>query len=162
MRKIIIFGNSGSGKSTLAKELCHSNELAHLDLDTLAWELTSPPERKPLPASDKELTEFINSHDSWIIEGCYADLLNMAVAHSNEIIYMNLSIESCIANANSRPWEPHKYQSKQAQDANLGMLIDWIAQYNSRTDTFSESAHRELYDQYPGKKSMITHNDSNI
>ena len=40
MRKILIFGNSGSGKSTLAGKLCAGNGLAHLDLDTLAWQNT--------------------------------------------------------------------------------------------------------------------------
>ena len=26
----------------------------------------------------------------------------------------------------ARPWEPHKYPSKEAQDANLALLIGWI------------------------------------
>jgi len=37
MEKILIFGNSSEGKTTLAKELSLQNNLAHLDLDTLAW-----------------------------------------------------------------------------------------------------------------------------
>jgi adenylate kinase family enzyme len=161
LRKILIFGNSGSGKSTLAKELCNSYGLAHLDLDTLAWEPTSPPKRKRLIESEQEIDSFINSNGGWVIEGCYSDLLEMAVPVSNEIIFMNLPVETCIANAKSRPWEPHKYESKEAQDANLGMLIDWIAQYPGRVDTFSEVAHNELYEKYSNKKSMINCNKRN-
>ena len=161
MRKILIFGNSGSGKSTLAKELCDSEGLAHLDLDTLAWEATVPPERKSLNESSQEIQIFIESSDGWIIEGCYADLLEQAVPFSNEIIFMNLPIETCILNAKNRPWEPHKYESKEAQDANLEMLIDWISQYNQRVDTFSEKSHRALYDAFQGKKTIYTNNERN-
>jgi adenylate kinase family enzyme len=46
MRKLVIFGNSGAGKSTLALQLAHEEKLAHLDLDTLAWEPSSPPRRR--------------------------------------------------------------------------------------------------------------------
>ncbi len=67
MAKILIFGNSGSGKSTLAKHLCKTQGLAHLDLDTLAWKPTSPPD-----------------------EGCYTDLLKTVEQQSTEIIFMNL------------------------------------------------------------------------
>lgn len=162
MRKILIFGNSGSGKSTLAKELCVKNKLAHLDLDTLAWLPSSPPSRKPLLDSQKDISMFIESNEGWIIEGCYSDLLEIAIPESNEIIFMNLPIDACISNAKSRPWEPHKYETKEAQDANLGMLLDWIAQYPEREDTFSMTAHNELYEKYAGKKSVFTSNERNI
>ena len=159
MRKILIFGNSGSGKSTLAKELCEAEGLAHLDLDILAWLPTSTPERKPLIESEKEIMAFISSHNKWVIEGCYSDLLEIVVKRASEIIFMNLPITACIENAKKRPWEPHKYESKEAQNANLSMLIDWIAQYSERDDTFSENGHKKLYNAYPGMKSMFTSNE---
>lgn len=159
MRKILIFGNSGSGKSTLAKELRDTEGLSHLDLDTLAWELTDPPARKPLDESGLEIVDFIQSNDGWVIEGCYTDLLEKALPFSTEIIFMNLPIEACILNAKARPWEPHKYASKAAQDANLDMLIAWISQYGERTDTISEQAHKALYDGFLGKKTMYRSNE---
>ena len=161
MRKLLIFGNSGSGKSTLAKELCDSERLAHLDLDTLAWEATDPPERKSLNESNEKIQIFIKSSNGWVIEGCYTDLLEKALPFSNEIIFMNLPIETCIVNAKNRPWEPHKYGSKEEQDANLEMLIDWISQYNKRADTFSEQAHRALYDSFQGNKMRYVSNERN-
>lgn len=71
---------------------------------------------------------------------------------------MNLPIDDCITKANSRPWEPKKYHSKSAQDANLAMLIEWISQYEPRDDTFSKIAHLEFYQNYAGVKSMLTSN----
>lgn len=160
MRKIVIFGNSGSGKSTLAKSLCNSEGLSHLDLDTLAWEAITPPKRLPIAGSARMLDNFISSNQGWIIEGCYGDLLELALPFANEIFFMNLPIGSCIENARSRPWEPHKYESPQEQDANLEMLIDWITQYETRNDTFSEASHRALYEEFSGKKTMYESNDS--
>lgn len=158
MAKILIFGNSGSGKSTLARHLRETRGLAHLDLDTLAWKPTSPPERKPIEESAQKIQEFTTSNKTWVIEGCYTDLLKLVEGQSSEIIFMNLPIELCIANAKARPWEPHKYDTKQAQDYNLPMLIDWIAQYTKRDDTFSYTAHKQFYENYSGNKKMITQN----
>jgi adenylate kinase family enzyme len=160
MKRILIFGNSGSGKSTLARKLCQSNQLAHLDLDTIAWQPITPPERVPLEESLKHITVFTETYPNWIIEGCYSDLLELALPLANEVIFLNLSVEDCIANARNRPWEPHKYDSPEAQDRNLAMLIDWIAQYPQRTDTFSRASHEALYERFSGKKSMYTQNIS--
>jgi adenylate kinase family enzyme len=162
LSKIIIFGNSGSGKSTLAKHLSETHQLAHLDLDTLAWLPTSPPQRQTLQQSCNAIEQFINTNDNWVIEGCYTDLLQLVESHATEIIFMNLPIEACIANAKARPWEPHKYPSKKAQDENLEMLINWISQYTQRDDTFSYAAHTQFYENYRGQKRMITHNQSSL
>lgn len=158
MKKILIFGNSGSGKSTLAKYMCKPDGLAHLDLDSLAWEDSLPPQRRNLDHAKKDILTFIETNDSWVIEGCYTDLLELVAIYSNEIIFMNLSVDDCILNAKSRPWEPHKYESKQAQDNNLAMLINWITQYKERNDTFSMAAHQQFFEQYNGSKRMISNN----
>ncbi|MEH6454391.1 MAG: shikimate kinase, partial [Psychromonas sp.] len=119
---------------------------------------SQPPTRKSLVASGLELENFINANESWVIEGCYSDLLELVEQYATEIIFMDLSIDDCILNAKARPWEPHKYESKQAQDHNLAMLISWISQYTERTDTFSKLAHQSFYDNYLGKKISITSN----
>lgn len=160
MKRILIFGNSGSGKSTLAKKLCSSENLAHLDLDTLAWEPVSPPERRSLAVSSLQIAEFTHLNQGWVIEGCYTDLLEMVVPESTEIIFLKLPVEACISNAKKRPWEPHKYESKEAQDANLGMLVDWISQYSERSDTFSQQSHQKLYDDYAGEKTTLVRNET--
>jgi adenylate kinase family enzyme len=158
LRKLLIFGNSASGKSTLAKQLAKSENLAHLDLDLLAWQPTNPPTRTALSESTLAIEYFMQQHNSWVIEGCYSDLLAIAEVQSSEIIFMNLPIDDCIINAKNRPWEPHKYDSKSAQDANLTMLIAWISQYELRDDTFSKSAHLEFYQHYTAAKKMLTSN----
>jgi len=153
VRRILLFGNSGSGKSTLAKRLCADVGLAHLDLDTLAWLPTTPPQRMPLDRCAADIAAFIDSHAAWVIEGCYIDLLELALPSSSEIIYLDIPVSECITHARKRPWEPHKYPSREAQDANLEMLINWIGDYPHREDTFSQRAHRQFYDRYRGNKT---------
>lgn len=159
LKRVLIFGNSGSGKSTLARELCQSEYLSHLDLDTLTWDASSA--RKPLSISVEEITQFVNSHDSWVIEGCYTDLLESVLPYATEIIYMNLPIHVCVKNARGRAWEPHKYPSKEAQDSNLEMLVNWISQYYERSDTFSQKSHQDLFNAHQGKKTMYVSNERN-
>ena len=158
MSKIVIFGNSGSGKSTLAKELAFKNSLAHLDLDTVAWKPISPPERLSISESNKSINNFLSTNLSWVIEGCYSDLLELVIQQANEVIFLNLPVNTCIENTKNRPWEAHKYESKEAQDANLEMLIDWISKYTTRTDTFSKFAHEKLFATFEGEKTMYVSN----
>ena len=160
LNKIVIFGNSGSGKLTLAEELSDSDGLDHFDLDSVAWLSTSPPERKPIEKSILEIDEFKKSKNSWVIEGCYADLLETVITEASEIIFLNLPVDACISNAKNRPWEPHKYASKLEQDGKLEMLIGWIAQYAERKDEFSRSSHEKLFNDYRGKKTMYINNES--
>jgi adenylate kinase family enzyme len=155
-RRILIFGNSGSGKSTLARQCAADYSLAHLDLDTLAWEPTTPPTRRPLDAAGEDIGAFMAAQSAWVIEGCYTDLLEMAALRATHAIWMDLSIEDCVRNAKLRPWEPHKYPSKAAQDANLPMLVEWITQYEERDDDFSRAAHGRLYDRFCASKSRRT------
>jgi adenylate kinase family enzyme len=158
MARILIFGNSGSGKTTLAKRLSRDHVLAHLDLDELAWLKSNPPQRAPLEESGKALKKFVETHNTWVIEGCYSDLLALLQNDADEIIFLNLPIELCAENARQRTWEPHKYLSKQVQDKNLQMLLDWIDQYESREDVFSLSSHLAFFEQFAGKKQMLVEN----
>jgi len=159
MPRLLIFGNSGSGKSTLAQAKAEAWQCPHLDLDTVAWlEDVAPPTRRPIPASQALVTPFLAANDEWVIEGCYADLLDLVTPHATELIFLNPGVETCLVNSRARPWEPHKYESPEAQQANLEMLLEWIAQYPLRDDEFSLQAHRKLYDEFSGPKREYTSN----
>src|SRR5262245_53268537 len=129
MSRYVLVGNSGSGKSTLAARLARDGALAHLDLDTLAWLPVTPPKRRPIAQSAGDITAFLDASERWVIEGCYADLLALVLPRCTDLVFLHPGVAACVENARARPWEPHKYPSKEAQDNNLGMLIDWIRDY---------------------------------
>ena len=162
MHRIIIFGNSGSGKSTLARHFTSEYGLAHLDLDTLAWQDSSPPERKPIEESFAEISRFINGNQSWIIEGCYSDLLSLAMKTADKVIFLNPGVETCMDNCKSRPFEPHKYESQEAQDKNLEMLLNWVRQYPDRVDEFSLMSHQKLFNEFAGNKTEYLSNKRDV
>ena len=125
-----------------------------------AW--LPPPVRRPIEKSRASIDRFMESNENWVIEGCYADLLEFTLKEATKVVYLCLPIEHCVKNAKSRPWEPHKYESKKAQDANLDMLIGWIRQYETRSDTFSKAAHEQLFNQFSGPKVRYSSNEQCI
>ena len=150
-----ILGNSGSGKSTFARALAQADKTAILDLDTIVWEPRQIAVRRPANAVLDDLERFTSSHTSWIVEGCYGDLIETLLAARPELIFMNPGLERCILNCKNRPHEPHKYPSKAEQDRRLEFLLGWVADYYTRTGPMSLAAHRQLFDAYRGPKREI-------
>ncbi len=145
-------GNSSSGKSSLALKFVEKYQFAHLDLDTIAWKAQKIPIRESLSITMAEIINFINSHQKWIIEGCYGDLLKEILPYTNLLIFLNPTIETCVNNSKKRPWESHKYDTLEEQEANFNMLELWIKDYYVRNDEFSLNNHRQLFQSFLGKK----------
>lgn len=154
MRRIVIFGNSGSGKTTMARRLARELMLTHLDLDSLAWDESGA--RSSAEASHRLITDFLQSHSSWVIEGCYGDLIEHVLPSATEVRFLNPGVEACVANCLARPWEPEKYPSKEAQDRNLELLLDWVREYETRKDEYSLERHRRIFDGFDGPKEELS------
>lgn len=154
MRRIVIFGNSGSGKTIMARLLAEQFGLAHLDLDSLAWE--SPGVRRDREASTLSIREFLHLHTNWVVEGCYGDLLEQVVPVATEVRFLNPGVEACVVNCRARPWEPEKYPSKAAQDQMLEFLVEWVREYEVRSDEYSLTRHRQIYERFSGPKIEVT------
>lgn len=165
MNRIVLFGNSGSGKSTLARTLAERLDCVHLDLDTVAWgeprevDGAAVPTRRTLDDSGSAIDAALDGVDTWVVEGCYADLLELVLPRATEIVFLDLGVAACQENCRRRPFEPHKYATEAEQDANLPMLLAWVAQYLGRDDEFSAAAHQRLFDGFGGRKRRLTSND---
>jgi aminoglycoside phosphotransferase (APT) family kinase protein/adenylate kinase family enzyme len=153
--RLVIIGNSSSGKSSYAAQLARLHDLAHFDLDTIAWEPKRIAVPRPAAAARAELERFIAEHERWVVEGCYADLAGVATATCTELVFMNPGVEACLANAHRRPWEPHKYNTADDQQLMLAHLLEWIEAYSTRDDATSYAAHRRLFDAHPGPKREL-------
>ena len=151
--RVLVFGNSGSGKSTLARQLAQEHGLPHLDLDSIVWEPGQIAVQRQPEAIAASLSVFLAENHGWVIEGCYGELVEAASSHCTELVFLNPGLETCLAHNRARPWEPHKYASKEAQDAMLDNLQTWVAGYYERQDQWSYHAHRRIFDSFAGPKS---------
>jgi adenylate kinase family enzyme len=150
--RVAILGNSGSGKSTLAKWLAARSHAALLDLDTIAWEPNQIAVARSSEAAKADVRAFCSGHAHWVIEGCYASLVTVALDASPLLLFLNPGEEQCLANCRARPWELHKYASKQEQDERLAFLLSWVREYYTRDGDMSLSGHRACFDAYSGAK----------
>lgn len=154
--RIAIIGNSGSGKSTLAKSLAKLAGAPLLDLDSVAWEPDQVAVQRPDEAAEKDVRAFCAASSDWVVEGCYANLVRVALKFEPELLFLNPGEERCVANCMSRPWEPHKYSSSAEQDQRLPFLLSWVAEYYTRDGEMSLSAHAACFREYPGPKRELT------
>lgn len=154
--RVAILGNSGSGKSTLSRWLAQAAAVPVLDLDTVAWETDQSTTLKPEHAAREDVHAFCIGHEHWIVEGCYANLVEAALTYSPHLILLNPGEAACLANCRARPWEPHKYATKSAQDANLQFLLSWASEYYTRTGPLSLCAHQACFEAYSGPKRELT------
>ena len=150
--KVLVFGNSGSGKSTYARALAAQEGLVHLDLDSIVWEPGKIAVQRSTESVIADLQSFMDSHPTWVIEGCYGELIQAAAVRCTLLVFLNPGIEACLANNVRRPWEPQKYSSREQRDAMLTTLQESVAGYYDRDDAWSYRAHHEIFDAFAGPK----------
>lgn len=153
--RTLIFGNSGSGKSWRARDMAARGRLPHLDLDTIYFVPGLIAVQRPLDEALADLQAFAAAGDAWVIEGCYGDFIEAALPYCTELVFMNPGKDVCLANNGKRPWEPHKYESKEMQDSMLPFLLDWVGKYYEREDACSYKYHRRVFDGFAGQKREV-------
>lgn len=153
--RVAILGNAGSGKSTLARALAVAAGVPYLDLDSIAWEADRPAVARTEELARGDVHAFCRGNGSWVVEGCYATLIEVALSYGPALILLNPGREVCLANCRSRPWEPHKYASKEEQDENLQFLLSWVEDYYTRSDSLSLTAHLACLAGYKGPKRVL-------
>lgn len=155
MSKTAILGNSGSGKTTLARRLAGLTGARVLELDAIAWEPGLPPVPREAEAARANVRAFCEARERWIVEGCYADLLEASLPGSPLLLFLDLPVADCLAHCRSRPFEPEKFPSKEEQDRHLESLLAWVAAYPEREGPTGRQAHLALFAAYPGPKRRV-------
>ncbi len=151
-KRFAIIGNSGSGKTTLARQLLVGQTSNILDLDTVAWASEAPTTLRDVDEATADIITFCTRHADWVVEGCYTELIRTTFEFTPTLIFLDPGVEVCLSHCKNRPWEPHKYASKAAQDQNLHFLLEWVKAYYTREGDLSFTAHSQLYNEYTGPK----------
>lgn len=155
----MILGNSGSGKSTHARVLARTTHARVLDLDTVYWVPGKIAVERPHPDRIADVQAFCRPPGPWIVEGCYGDLAEVTFEWKPELVLLDPGLDACLRHCRQRPFEPHKYASREEQDRHLEPLLRWVAEYYERDGPLSHRGHRELFEQYAGPKRLIRHVD---
>jgi adenylate kinase family enzyme len=153
--RIAIIGNSGSGKSMLAAWLANRTGATLLDLDTVAWVPNLIAVARPAEEAQSDVRAFCAAHTSWVVEGCYGNLVQASLQFAPRLLFLNPGEQQCLENCRARPWEAHKYASKQEQDQRLEFLLSWVSQYYTRSGEMSLTAHTACFNAYPGKREEL-------
>jgi adenylate kinase family enzyme len=153
--RIAIIGNSGSGKSTLAAWLADRTGAARLDLDTVAWAPNSIAVARAAAEAENDVRAFCAARTSWVVEGCYANLVQASLQFAPRLLFLNPGEQQCLENCRARPWEPHKYASKDEQDRRRDFLLSWVSQYYTRGGEMSLSAHSACFNAYTGEREEL-------
>jgi len=154
--RLAILGNSGSGKSTLARWIAGYTGVPLLDLDTIYWEPGLIAVARSPEATNSDLHAFCTKNSHWVIEGCYAALMNEALQYSPLLIFLKPGKAQCLANCRARPWESHKYSSREEQDKHLEFLLTWVGEYYTREGDMSLAGHEACFSAYRGRKVAVS------
>ncbi|KQT54457.1 hypothetical protein ASG43_02330 [Aureimonas sp. Leaf454] len=92
MSRLVIIGNSGSGKSTLAKALGDAFQLPVHELDLIHW-LDGGIRRDQSAA--KSMVSDCAGGESWIIEGVFGWLAEMALPRATALVWTDLAWSEC-------------------------------------------------------------------
>ena len=103
-------------------------------------------------AACADVRAFCDARRDWVVEGCYASLVAESLAFGPTLVFLDPGVEACLAHCRQRPWEPHKYPSKAAQDEKLAFLLDWVRDYARRDDDVSLKAHKSLFERASVRK----------
>lgn len=149
MKKIIIIGCPGSGKSTFARKLNSITKIPLCHLDMLFWN------EDKTTVSREVLTERIQKvmkEPQWIIDGNYANTLEMRFKECDTVFFLDYPLEVCLDGIESRrgkirsdmPWVENEPDEE---------FIEYVKRFNENY----RPQIMEMIKKYPEKHSIIFH-----
>jgi adenylate kinase family enzyme len=146
--RVVIIGNSGSGKSTLARELAESTATPAIDLDHVHWQDKVGLKRDEDQA--KAMAAAIADKPSWIIEGVYGWLAEVALPCAVSLIWLDMPWSVCSESLARRgPWRGATANEHAA-------FLAWAEAYWQRKTSSSFSGHLALFESFEGFKLRLT------
>lgn len=144
--RLVVIGNCGSGKSTLARRVGEALRLPVHDLDLLHWRDEGS---KRDESEAKALVADLAKGPSWVIEGVYGWLAEVALDRATALIWLDLPWAECREALSRRG--PRRGTTSNDQDA----LLAWSSAYWTRETPSSFTGHSQLYQRFHGQKARL-------
>lgn len=152
LQRTIIIGNGGAGKSTLAERLAALTSAPAVDLDLLHWENDGRGPKRDESAA-RALVHDVAAGSTWIIEGVYGWLAEVAIPRATALIWLDLPWSTCREGILARG------QRRGGTAAEFAQLLTWAEAYWARTTSSSFAGHARLYDAFAGHKQRLRTRD---
>ncbi len=150
--RLLIIGNSGSGKSTLSERIARRTSQPVLDLDLVHWHEDGQ-KRDEDVARDRVRANAVEP--SWIIEGVYGWLAEIAVVRATALIWVDSPWSECRDGLLRRGLR--RGMTRSDQDA----LLAWAENYWSRSTPSSAAGHERLFTAFDRPKvRLLTRRDT--
>jgi hypothetical protein len=142
--RVVIVGASGSGKSTLADVLGARMAVEVIDLDRIHWLGKVGVKRDEGDA--KQMVSAHAARPSWIIEGVFGWLADVALPRATSLVWLDLPWSACREGLAARgPWPG-------ASVAEHADFLAWAEDYWRRETPSSFNGHLALFAAFNGPK----------
>lgn len=86
LARIVVVGTSGSGKTTLARNIAHTLDIPHIELDAIHWgpNWTS----METPAFQSRVSEAVGA-ERWVLDGNYKHVRDIVWRRATTIVWLN-------------------------------------------------------------------------
>lgn len=85
---ILVMGATGSGKTTTARAIACRIDAPWFELDALYW----GPNWIKRDAFEQEVSDILQRHDAWVIDGNYRSVREMVAANADLIVWLDYSL----------------------------------------------------------------------
>ena len=154
--KIAVVGYSGSGKSTLARRLGQIYNIDVLHFDAVHflpdWEIRNKKEK------EKITKDFLDSHESWIIDGNYSKLFyERRMEEADLIIILLFNRFACLGRVVKR-YRKYKYTTRPDMGEGCKEKLDtefirWVL-FEGRTKS-KRDCYKNILSRYADKTIVI-------
>ncbi|MCB0414322.1 MAG: hypothetical protein KDD50_08320 [Bdellovibrionales bacterium] len=152
--KAIILGNSGSGKSWLGRKLSNIVRCNLIEMDKVFWEPGGFNKKRDSGILREEILKSTSS-DSWVCEGVFGRIADLATPNANTIVLLDLSWDDCKKNLINRGPNYEDCQSESQAEQAFIELIDWAKDYSIRENHTSRKYHHDIYSVFEGEKILL-------
>ena len=147
MKQVIVIGCPGSGKSTVSRALHNKTGIPLYHLDMMYWNADKTTAEKSVFL---ERLSTVLEKDEWIIDGNYGSTMELRMAASDMVIFLDYPLDVCLGGIKERRGKPRS-DMPWIETEEDSEFIEFIKSYNEQ----QKPKVLELLEKYSDKNIII-------